>query len=59
VLALLFVFVIGTPRLQGAAVGLLVLAALGLTIDFFAEHRAVVYQQALIARSAIGQGSEP
>ena len=59
VLALLFVFVVGTPRLQGAAVGLLLLAALGLTIDFFAEHRAVVYQQALIAQGAIGQGSEP
>jgi hypothetical protein len=59
VLALLFVFVAGTPRLQGAAVGLLVLAALGLTIDFFAEHRAAVYEQALIAQGAIGQGSQP
>ena len=58
-LALLLVFVIGTPRMQGVAVGLLVLAALGFTIDFFAEHRAVVYEQALIAQGAIGPGSSP
>ena len=58
-LALLFVFAIGTPRWHGAAVGLLVLAALGFTIDFIAEHRAVVYEQALIAQGAIGPGSQP
>ena len=58
-LALLFVFVIGTPRMHGVAVGLLVLAALGFTIDFFAEHRAVVYERALIAQGAIGPGSPP
>jgi MFS family permease len=58
-LALLLVFAIGTPRMQGVAVGLLVLAALGFTIDFFAEHRAVVYEQALIAQGAIGPGSSP
>ena len=58
-LALLLVFAIGTPRMQGVAVGLLVLAALGFTIDFFAEHRAVVYEGALVAQGAIGPGSPP
>ena len=56
---MLLVFAIGTPRMQGVAVGLLVLAALGFTIDFIAEHRAVVYEQALIAQGAIGPGSSP
>ncbi len=39
-LALFFVFVMGKPSQHGFAVGLLLLAALGLTIDFFAERRA-------------------
>lgn len=46
-LALFFVFVMGRPSQHGFAVGLLLLAALGLTIDFFAERRAEQYQQAL------------
>ena len=48
-LALFFVFVMGKPSQHGFAVGLLLLAALGLTIDFFAERRAEQYQQALQA----------
>src|SRR5512145_2167007 len=36
-LALFFVFVMGRPSQHGFAVGLLLLAALGLTIDFYAE----------------------
>ena len=47
VLALVFVFVVGRPLYHGLAVGLLILAALGLTIDFYAERRAVAYQHAL------------
>jgi hypothetical protein len=46
-LALFFVFVMGKPSQHGFAVGLLLLAALGLTIDFFAERRAEQYMQAL------------
>jgi hypothetical protein len=46
-LALFFVFVMGRPSQHGFAVGLLMLAALGLTIDFFAERRAQQYQQGL------------
>jgi len=46
-LALFFVFVMGKPSQHGFAVGLLLLAALGLTIDFFAERRAEQYLQAL------------
>jgi len=46
-LALFFVFVMGKPSQHGFAVGLLLLAALGLTIDFFAERRAEHYLQAL------------
>ena len=41
--ALLFVFVLGKPLYHGLAVGLLILAALGLTIDYYAEVRAVRY----------------
>ena len=48
-LALFFVFVLGKPSQHGFAVGLLLLAALGLTIDFFAERRAEQYLQALQA----------
>lgn len=53
VLALVFVFVIGKPLFHGLAVGLLVLAALGLTIDFYAERRAVGYAASLESLSAI------
>ncbi|MDH4165630.1 MAG: hypothetical protein OEY13_09950 [Gammaproteobacteria bacterium] len=52
-LALFFVFVMGKPSQHGFAVGLLLLAALGLTIDFFAERRAEQYQQALQAAGAL------
>ncbi|MGB7738602.1 MAG: hypothetical protein WBM03_05760 [Steroidobacteraceae bacterium] len=52
-LALFFVFVMGKPSQHGFAVGLLLLAALGLTIDFFAERRAEQYQQALQAVDAL------
>ncbi len=47
ILALLFVFVLGKPHYHGLAVGLLILAALGLTIDFYAEARAVEYVRGL------------
>jgi len=47
ILALAFVFLIGKPLFQGLAVGLLILAALGLTIDFYAEERAAHYLHAL------------
>ena len=47
ILALLFVFVLGKPLYHGLAVGLLILAALGLTIDYFAEARAVRYAEGL------------
>jgi hypothetical protein len=53
VLALLFVFVLGRPAYHGAAVGLLVLAALGFTIDYYAEARAVRYVQGLEAAGAL------
>ncbi len=46
-LALFFVFVMGKPSQHGFAVGLLLLAALGLTIDLFAERRAEHYLQGL------------
>ena len=52
-LALFFVFVMGKPSQHGFAVGLLLLAALGLTIDFFAERRAERYQQGLQAVGAL------
>jgi len=52
-LALFFVFAMGKPSQHGFAVGLLVLAALGLTIDFFAERRAQLYLQALQAIGAL------
>ena len=47
ILALAFVFLIGKPLFQGLAVGLLILAALGLTIDFYAKERAAHYLHAL------------
>lgn len=46
-LALALVFLLGKPWQHGLAVGLLLLAALGLTIDFYAEHRAVDYVHGL------------
>ncbi len=52
-LALFFVFVMGKPSQHGFAVGLLLLAAMGLTIDFFAERRADQYLQALQAAGAL------
>jgi MFS family permease len=52
-LALFFVFVMGKPSQHGFAVGLLLLAALGLTIDFFAERRAEQYLQALQTLGAL------
>ena len=47
ILALLFVFVLGKPIYHGLAVGLLILAALGLTIDYYAEARAARYAEGL------------
>ena len=46
-LALLLVYGLDRPWQHGLAVGLLLLAALGLTIDFFAERRGVNYVQGL------------
>ncbi len=58
-LALFFVFVMGKPSQHGFAVGLLLLAALGLTIDFFAERRAEQYLQALQAVGALPRLIDP
>ena len=52
-LALFFVFVMGKPSQHGFAVGLLLLAALGLTIDFFAERRADQYLQGVAGRRGV------
>jgi MFS family permease len=52
-LALFFVFAMGRPSQHGFAVGLLLLAAMGLTIDFYAERRARQYQQGLHAVGAL------
>jgi hypothetical protein len=52
-LALFLVFVLGKPSQHGFAVGLLLLAALGFTIDFFAERRADQYLQTLQAVGAL------
>ncbi len=43
IIALAFVFASGRPALHGIAVGLLLFAALGLTIDYFARDRALRY----------------
>jgi hypothetical protein len=51
--ALALVFLFGGAASHGVAVGLLILAALGFTIDFYAEARAVLYLQALSAGGAI------
>jgi hypothetical protein len=53
VLALAFVFVVGSPLYHGLAVGLLVLAGLGLTIDHYAEARAVEYLRSLEGAGAL------
>jgi len=55
VLALLLVFVVRGPTFHGLAVGLLVLAAMGLTIDYYAEARAVRYVGALEMAGAISR----
>lgn len=52
-LALACVFAIGRPAYHGLAVGLLVLAALGFTIDYYAEARAVDYVRSLEAAGAL------
>jgi hypothetical protein len=52
-LALLFVFVLGKPLYHGLAVGLLILAALGLTIDNYAEARAARYVEGLEAAGVV------
>lgn len=52
-LALVFAFWMGKPSQQGFAVGLLLLAALGLTIDFYAGQRAERYVQGLAAVGAL------
>jgi hypothetical protein len=52
-MALVFVFVVGKPLFHGLAVGLLILAALGFTIDYYAEHRAVEYARGLEAAGVI------
>ena len=51
--ALALVFLLGRPVHYGWAVGLLLLAALGFTIDFYAERRAVEYVQALESAGAL------
>jgi hypothetical protein len=52
-LALVFVFMLGRPLFYGLAVGLLILAALGFTIDHYAETRALGYLRALEAGGAL------
>lgn len=51
--ALVLMFVIGRPVFHGLAVGLLILAALGFTIDYYAEARALGYVQALESGGAL------
>jgi drug/metabolite transporter (DMT)-like permease len=55
-LALVLVFAVGRPAYHGLAVGLLVLAALGFTIDYYAEARAVDYVKSLEAAGALPPG---
>jgi hypothetical protein len=52
-LALAFVFILGRPAYHGLAVGLLLLAALGFTIDFYAERRAIDYVRGLETQGAL------
>ncbi|HEX9207393.1 MAG TPA: hypothetical protein VF851_04095 [Steroidobacteraceae bacterium] len=51
--ALALVFLVGGAFPHGLAVGLLVLAATGLTVDFYAERRALTYVTALAAEGAL------
>ena len=51
--ALALVFLLGRPFQHGLAVGLLLLAAMGLTVDFYAERRAVTYVTALAAQGSL------
>ena len=53
ILALVFVFLLGRPIFHGLAVGLLILAALGFTIDYYAEARAAAYLRALETAGAL------
>jgi hypothetical protein len=53
IVAVVLVFAIGRPMFQGLAVGLLILAALGFTIDFYAEARALGYVRALESGGAL------
>jgi hypothetical protein len=53
IVALVFVFLVGTPLYHGLAVGLLVLAGLGFTIDYYAEARSVEYLRGLEASGAL------
>jgi hypothetical protein len=52
-LALGFVFAMGKPLYHGLAVGLLLLAALGFTIDYYAEARAIGYVKSLETAGAL------
>ena len=52
-LALVLVFVVGTPFCHGLAVGFLVLAGLGFTIDYYAESRAVGYVRDLVTAGVL------
>jgi hypothetical protein len=52
-IALFLVFALGKPLYHGLAVGLLILAALGLTIDYYAEARAVRYVEGLEAAGVL------
>lgn len=54
-LALVLVFFVGTPLFQGLAVGLLVFAGLGFTIDHYAEARAVEYVLGLEAAGVLAE----
>lgn len=51
--ALALVFLRGGAFAHGLAVGLLVLAATGLTVDFYAERRAATYVAALVAAGSL------
>lgn len=52
IIALAFAFGSGRPALHGIAVGLLLFAALGLTIDYFAQARAIWYAQEIRSDAA-------
>lgn len=46
--ALALLVLVNTPLTIGVAVGLLLFAALGITVDVYAEHRARVYLEAIL-----------